>query len=168
MASNRTLPVVAPDFSNPESVKAPPPSRPCGTCNMCCLVFAVESHHITKPNDKWCPACTIGSERGCGVYGTPDRPEECGAFYCLWTQGIGPADGRPDRVKAVMKPTPDGKSLQIHPHPMMPDAWRNTWVADVVRKAQRAGITVFVITGEKRLMIRHGIGHNIPKEQIDV
>lgn len=152
MDSHRPLPLVATDLSDPGSVPAPAPapSRKCGTCNLCCLVFEVKAPTVVKDSTTWCPNCSIGQKEGCKVYGTADRPEECGSFYCLWTRGVGPDEGRPDRSRAVLRVTPDGKALQIHPHPMMPDAWKNTWIRPFVERALRAKVEVFVIVGKSR------------------
>lgn len=70
--------------------------RTCDACTACCFTHAVTA--IQKPNSEWCPHCEIGA--GCRIY--PNRPEQCGEFSCLWLQGWGDVQDRPDRLKVVM------------------------------------------------------------------
>jgi hypothetical protein len=69
--------------------------RTCDTCTGCCFTHAVTA--IQKPNSEWCPHCEIGA--GCRIY--PNRPEQCHEFSCLWLQGWGNVEDRPDRLKVV-------------------------------------------------------------------
>jgi hypothetical protein len=70
--------------------------RRCDACTACCFTHAVAA--IEKPNSEWCPHCEIGT--GCRIYFT--RPEQCREFSCLWLQGWGDVQDRPDRLKVVM------------------------------------------------------------------
>ena len=56
------------------------PSNRCGSCTMCCRVFAISE--FDKPADKWCKHCAMG--KGCTIYET--RPERCQTYECLWLQ----------------------------------------------------------------------------------
>ena len=69
--------------------------RSCGTCVECCTAAGVDE--TAKPAGVRCPALRLGKP-GCGVHGTPQQPESCVSFRCLWLQGVGANDQRPDRV----------------------------------------------------------------------
>jgi hypothetical protein len=70
--------------------------RSCGTCTACCKTHAVPS--IEKPPHTWCTHCKIGT--GCGIYNA--RPEECADFTCMWLEGEGRDEDRPDMSKCVV------------------------------------------------------------------
>lgn len=72
--------------------------RSCGTCTLCCTLFAVIE--LRKPEGKTCHY--LRPERGercCTRYAT--RPKSCEEFYCLWRQGEFTEESRPDKTGAV-------------------------------------------------------------------
>ena len=78
----------------------------CGSCNLCCKVLGIEE--IGKPKQTWCPHCDKG--KGCRIYDSPAKPQECTAYTCLWlaTQSFEdptlrlPESVRPDRTRVVV------------------------------------------------------------------
>lgn len=79
-------------------------SRRCGSCTECCTAGAVDE--LSKPAGVRCPNLRR-DKPGCAVHGS--APETCGSFRCLWLQGVGPDDARPDRVGVFL-------TLQAVPH----------------------------------------------------
>jgi hypothetical protein len=131
-----------------------PTKRECGGCTLCCKLLAVPA--IEKPQDKWCKHCTIGV--GCAINGSEQRPEACGLFDCLWLQGYGDDNMRPDKSKVVMGMTSDGKSLVLYVDPSRPEAFREPAIDKTIDKLIANGMKVFVVCGDKRRMISNQNG----------
>ena len=70
--------------------------RVCGGCTACCRTHAVSE--IEKPAREWCQHCVIG--QGCRIY--RDRPNQCKEFSCLWRDGYGAEETRPDKSGVVL------------------------------------------------------------------
>jgi hypothetical protein len=49
----------------------------------------------TRPDAAYLTGATNG--RNCKVYFTAEKPDECNAYVCLWLQGYGDEEDRPDR-----------------------------------------------------------------------
>lgn len=41
--------------------------------------------------------CEYQCDAGCAIFDSPERPEICHRFQCMWLRGFGPDDARPDR-----------------------------------------------------------------------
>jgi len=96
------------------------PGRSCGTCIMCCKVYAIRE--LNKPAGRWCVHAERG--RGCKIYN--DRPDICRAFYCMWRidRTLGP-EWKPETARFVVSLDLLGfNALRISPDPHRPDAWR--------------------------------------------
>ena len=82
--------------------------RECGSCSMCCKLLDIDV--LQKPKLTWCQHCKPGN--GCQAYET--RPEICRDFKCAWLHGAIPEEFKPDKVKAIVMPTSDGKGLALY------------------------------------------------------
>lgn len=70
-------------------------SRQCGDCQACCTALSIPT--LQKPRQTTCPnQCAAG----CAIYAS--RPSECAGYLCLWRQGWGGNDDRPDKLGAVL------------------------------------------------------------------
>lgn len=70
--------------------KLPTALRRCGPCVACCTTMGVPE--LEKPFNVPCKHAGTS----CGIYTT--RPPSCQAFECLWLQGHGRPEHRPDRL----------------------------------------------------------------------
>jgi len=70
--------------------------RTCGNCTACCKTHSVPE--VQSSSGKLCRNCIFG--KGCSVY--DDRPFACQRYSCVWLQGKGGENDRPDRLKIVM------------------------------------------------------------------
>jgi hypothetical protein len=83
-------------------------------CSLCCKLLSIE-HAATggptdfpfnKPAGEWCKHFTPG--RGCAVFNSPELPNLCRNYLCLWKHaGEDPAlpeDCRPDKIHAIIQP----------------------------------------------------------------
>lgn len=84
--------------------------RECGGCTLCCKLMGVEE--LNKPQETWCIHCDKGS--GCKIHEKENYPPSCKVYKCLWLQGIVPLEFRPDKVRAVVGTTEDGKNMAIY------------------------------------------------------
>ena len=131
-----------------------PTKRECGGCTLCCKLLAVPA--IEKPQDKWCKHCTIGV--GCAINGSEQRPEACGLFDCLWLQGYGSEDMKPDKSKVVMGMTKDGKNVVLYVDKGRPTAWREKSFSEITKQIVEAGKRIFVVIGDRRIKLE---GHKL-------
>jgi hypothetical protein len=96
------------------------PGRSCGTCTMCCKVYAIRE--LNKRAGHWCVHAERG--RGCKIY--EDRPDTCKSFYCMWRVDptLGP-EWKPERSHFVVALDLLGfDALTISLDPGRPDAWK--------------------------------------------
>lgn len=69
--------------------------RLCGECRACCTILRVPDVP-TEAQER----CQHECATGCSVYMV--RPQPCRDFECLWLQGWGTRDQRPDRLKVML------------------------------------------------------------------
>ena len=77
--------------------------RSCGPCTACCKPFKVPE--VGKHDASWCPHCV--KSKGCNIYA--QRPDACRKFACIWLNGKGGENDRPDRLGVMM----DVEELQL-------------------------------------------------------
>ncbi len=77
--------------------------RTCGECNACCKPFKVPE--VDKNDANWCKHCILGN--GCAIY--RDRPLACQLYACMWLNGFGTDDFRPDRLGVIL----DSEDFQL-------------------------------------------------------
>jgi hypothetical protein len=101
----------------PESF--PVPGRSCGTCSLCCKVFAVQE--LSKPAGQWCIHAVARS--GCRNY--DNRPRACREFLCSWRLDpkLGP-EWKPEVSRFVLSEDRDRGALTVTVDPGMPLAWK--------------------------------------------
>lgn len=139
----------------------------CGPCTLCCkipgiperkegdVVFSLETEDGSKPRGEWCRLCD--PKRGCQSY--EDRGPTCREFECLWLQTQRseaplPIELRPDRVKAMLTPTMDGKAVQVMVAPENWKTWERGPLQRFVALMQEQGVAVFAMdTGDQRAAI---------------
>jgi len=109
---------------------------------MCCKLLLIKE--LDKPAGQWCPHCDIGN--GCTIYDS--RPAPCRSFTCLWLMNPEvPGELRPDKVRAFLSATTDGKNLAVHVDPGQPDAYKKGDLQKFLAKVTAAGIGVIVVCG---------------------
>ena len=109
------------------------PGRACGSCTLCCKVYALPE--FEKPPGIWCKHCTPG--QGCGVHDS--LPEQCRRFFCLWmTDGTMPDDWRPDRARFVLSLYPPNGFVYGQVDPGSPQSWRRQPYFDRLKAMARS------------------------------
>lgn len=136
--------------------------RECGTCTLCCKLLGVEEYK--KPAGQWCGKCDR-SGGGCKIQDRPERPRSCAEFNCLWLQGGLPEALRPDKTGVVVGVTRDSKSPVLYVDPGYPDAYKSGAMEVWFQGMLKAFPQVFVVIGQRRLMLRNEPAHVVMDEQ---
>lgn len=122
--------------------------RRCRTCTVCCELLGLPP--LEKP--PW-TRCTHQCRTGCTIYGSKDRPAQCGDYSCLWLLGLGPNADRPDRLGVVF----DMDSVQDQPvvacRVKREDAEDGPRVRRLIDRVRRSGISVVIITPDLRQVL---------------
>jgi hypothetical protein len=84
------------------------PGRTCGTCNVCCIIPAIDEPELQKQSSVPCVNC--GEHGSCKIY--QSRPDVCREYYCYWRYKTNLDEAwRPDRsgvfINALEEPAPD-------------------------------------------------------------
>lgn len=79
--------------------------RSCGSCTACCEVPSIALPWEEKPQYQKCSKLGTGNH-ACGVY--DERPDVCVRFRCLWLEGLGTKDDRPDKAGLILNITQTG------------------------------------------------------------
>lgn len=114
--------------------------RKCGGCTACCFTHSI--YALAKPAKRWCPECSVGG--GCRIYAT--RPDECKTYECMWLEGYGLDQHRPDRmhvVAQVRSAHPVGRVLWLFE--LRDRALRAETVSTWAYNTVRAGTPVFLL-----------------------
>ena len=69
--------------------------RNCGKCQVCCVAFRIDE--LKKPSFT---RCRNQGNEGCTIY--KSRPTPCREFKCMWLQGVGAKDDRPDKTGSML------------------------------------------------------------------
>ena len=95
------------------------PGRSCGTCALCCKVFAIAE--LDKGVQQWCRHVVQG--QGCGIHA--ERPETCRLFFCHWLRNphLGP-EWQPNRARFLIYIEAEGRRMVVAPDSGAPSAWR--------------------------------------------
>ena len=128
--------------------------RECGYCQLCCT--ALEVKPLNKPSLRSCEHQLASTScSGCGIYGTPERPEGCSGFRCLWLLGFFSNQDQPHRSKVLFEfyTTIQGKPV-IRALEVVPGAWDNPRVQKCSEILEEKGVTVIVVLFDGRKLVR--------------
>jgi hypothetical protein len=110
------------------------PGRVCGTCTLCCKLYALPE--LNKPAGTWCVHAV--ARKGCNIH--PQRPQFCHQFFCGWRldPNLGP-EWKPEISRLLLWISEHHWSLMLTVDPDMPHAWkRQPYYAALKEWAQRA------------------------------
>lgn len=83
--------------------------RTCGECSLCCKLLMIDA--VPSLPNCWCKHIDHDGKHGsCGIY--IERPDECAEFRCLWLDGLGDVQDRPDRSGVVFVWREDGATIE--------------------------------------------------------
>jgi hypothetical protein len=127
------------------------PGRSCGSCTLCCKVFAVPE--VESPRSVLCKHCV--PEKGCSIHAS--RPPVCRQFFCNWLLigTLGP-EWQPERAKIVLQSVAlagGHQGLSVHADPDFPENWRlppyytkiKAWAAKAAQNTKQTGPIYFVV-----------------------
>lgn len=130
----------------------PAPGRACGSCTLCCKVYALPE--LDKPPGVWCKHCTPG--KGCSIH--EFAPAQCQQFFCFWmSDATMPDDWRPDKARFVLSVFPLNGFLYGQVDPGSPGAWRKQPYYDRLRAMARTLLAqrrhVIMFSGEEATLV---------------
>lgn len=153
---DRTRPASAVQLDVPILESKVVPGRSCGSCTLCCKVFAVPE--VESPRSVLCKHCH--PTNGCSIHSS--RPSICREFFCNWllVETLGP-EWQPERAKIVLQSVtlPGGhQGLCVHADPDFPENWRSppyyaqikAWAKKAQQHTQEVGPIYFVVAEVNR------------------
>ncbi len=95
------------------------PGRVCGTCTLCCKLYALPE--LNKPAGTWCVHAV--ARKGCNIH--PQRPQFCRQFFCGWRldPNLGP-EWKPEVSRILSWISEYHWALMLTVDPGMPFAWK--------------------------------------------
>jgi hypothetical protein len=114
-------------------VSGPPtaPGKSCGSCTLCCKLFAIPE----LKKRAWDTCLHVAPGRGCKIYA--DRPVACRKFVCGWLldPNMGP-ELKPENCHIVFYPR-DEKNIAAMCDDDYPGAWRKPIVTEFLHHLAR-------------------------------
>ncbi len=126
----------------------------CRTCTFCCVLPEIAA--LDKPMYR---ACHHLANKGCGIFGEPNRPAACSAYECAYLSAR--LSNSPDRNR-IPHPLDAGAYFHRDPHenvivlfvdPARPEAWKASAIPDLLRPAVNAGETLVIFDRGRQLTV---------------
>lgn len=126
----------------------------CRTCTLCCTL--PEIHALDKPMYR---PCRHIANRGCGIFGAPERPQTCRAYECAHLTAQ--LTNHPDR-RRIPHPLDAGayfhrdaaeNALVVFVDPDRPQAWKRSGLVEIFRGAIRGGMGLVIFDRGRRLAV---------------
>lgn len=113
----------------------------CGSCTVCCHVAEVKEGIVQKPACQNCPF----QDRGCKLFGQPQRPQVCQDFQCSWLRGYGDKNDRPDKSGVMVSVNHFNGGTWIMVMDLVQNAHRTTGKSIIKDIAQKVGLPVIIV-----------------------
>lgn len=139
--------------------------RDCGDCCACCVYLRINTDQLVKPGCVHCPQLAVSnpiepnvmqlsSEEPvkCKIYDR--RPSVCAEYECLWLQGYGAEDDRPDK-SLVLVDTLHRIDNGIECKPLAPNGENDLRVMQTIRRMMHdTGKAAIVTSFYERSIVR--------------
>ncbi len=126
----------------------------CRTCTYCCVLPEITA--LDKPMYR---PCHHIANRGCGIFGSPERPAACTAYACAYLAAR--LTDAPDRNR-IPHPLDAGAYFHRDPvepvivlmvDPARPQLWKASGLPDLLRPHVAAGQTLVIFDRGRRMTI---------------
>ncbi len=126
----------------------------CRTCTLCCVLPAI--HALDKPMYR---PCRHIANRGCGIFGQPERPDACQAYACAYLAAR--LAESPDRNRiphpleagAYFHRDPQERAIVLFVDPAKPELWKRSAIPDLLRPALERGETLVIFDRGRQMTI---------------
>jgi hypothetical protein len=126
----------------------------CRTCTYCCVLPEIVA--LAKPMYR---ACGHIRDRGCGIFGAPERPSACTAYACAYLEAR--LAESPDRNRiphpldagAYFHRDPSEKAIVLFVDPARPLAWKASAIPSLLRSAVAAGEMLVIFDRGRQMTI---------------
>lgn len=126
----------------------------CRTCTYCCVLPAITA--LDKPMYR---ACRHIRDKGCGIFGEPERPRACAAYACAYLEArLTDSPGRnriphPLEAGAYFHRDPVERAIVLFVDPARPDAWKASAIPALLRTAVAGGETLVIFDRGRQMTI---------------
>jgi hypothetical protein len=127
----------------------------CRTCTYCCVLPAIAA--LDKPMYR---ACGHIRDKGCGIFGAPERPSACVAYACAYLAARLADSADRNRIPhpldagAYFHRDPAENAVVLFIDPARPDLWKASAIPDLLRPAIAAGSTLVIYDRGRQLVVR--------------
>lgn len=143
----------------------PSVKRKCGDCVVCCVYPRINTEKLVKKGCEHCPNLNLSNQVEvntmqlsseelvkCRIY--DDRPDVCRGYTCLWLQGHGEEQDRPD-LSFVLCDTTNRIENGIQCKPLAPNGENDPAVqATIARMVKSTGCAGLVTNFYERSIVR--------------
>jgi hypothetical protein len=127
----------------------------CRTCTYCCVL--PEIHALKKPQYH---ACHHLKDKGCSLFGQPERPGACVAYQCAYLSAR--LTNAPDRASiphpleagAYFHRDPVEKAVVLFVDPVRPLHWKRSAIPGLLRPVLEAGETLVIFDRGRQMTIQ--------------
>jgi hypothetical protein len=126
----------------------------CRTCTYCCVLPEIAA--LGKPMYR---ACGHLKDRGCGIFGSPERPAACTAYACAYLEARLKETQDRNRIPhpldagAYFHRDPKEKAIVLFVDPARPLAWKASAIPALLRPAVAAGETLVIFDRGRQMTI---------------
>lgn len=150
-------------------------ARTCGDCTVCCVYPRIKDGDLDKPAMIHCPFLSVPnkpvenqvfytgkySENNCTVYNTDKKPSCCTDYKCLWLEGYGDEEDRPDKSLMLFDRIRNIEN-SIHAKPLKPDHEKASESRELIDKMSREAKTPVIVLDFYKRRIVELVGRPLP------
>jgi hypothetical protein len=132
----------------------PKPDRKCGSCGACCVVLGVPG--LKEPQTP-CPHMKSCGTNRCRIHASPEKPDVCSTYSCMWLQGHFQAHDRPDEIDMIFDGHEKDGDYIVTAREVRPGSSRTPRAAQLI-DSMAAGLVVIVVphdNGKRRLVCKN-------------
>ncbi len=126
----------------------------CRTCTYCCTLPEILA--LDKPMYR---PCRHIANRGCGIFGQPERPAACSAYNCAYLAArLAQAPERsliphPLDAGAYFHRDPVERAYVLFVDPARPLQWKRSAIVDYLRRQVADGFTLVILDRGMRMVV---------------
>ena len=129
--------------------------RKCGDCGACCDVLGVPG--LKEPRSR-CPHMKSCGTNRCQIHKSPEKPEACSTYRCMWLDGMFLTGDRPDQIGLIFDGArDDGGHYLVTAREVRQDASRSGRAAQLIDQ-MATGMVVIVVphdNGNRRIVCKN-------------
>ncbi|MCB1507299.1 MAG: hypothetical protein KDI98_00570 [Hyphomicrobiaceae bacterium] len=127
----------------------------CRSCTYCCVLPAIGP--LDKPMYR---ACSHLKDRGCGIFGQPERPAACLAYRCAYLEARETDSPEKNKIPhpleagAYFHRDPVENAIVLFVDPARPEIWKMSIIPDLLRPHIESGTVLVIIDRGRQLLVK--------------